>query len=72
MDGLNAVFENFYYQFCEVAKWIFAIKMGSDIVKSGTNGEFDDLFRGVFAGGVGYGCLYSIVKILDSVQATFK
>lgn len=72
MDALNGVFEMFFYQFCNVAKWIFAIRMASDVIKKGNDSDFQGIIQSVLGGGFGYGCLYAVVRILDSVQASFK
>jgi len=72
MDGLNAVFETFFYKFCIIAKWIFAFRMISDVIKRGNDSDFQGALKAVAAGLFGYGCLYSIVYLLDLVQATVQ
>lgn len=72
MDNLNSVLETFFYQFCDIAKWIFAIRMASDIIKRGNDGDIEGIIKGILYGSVGYGGLYSLVGILDSIQKSFK
>jgi hypothetical protein len=68
MDGLNVVFEKFFYQFCDVAKWIFAFRMASDVIKKGNESDFMGALKSIGGGGIGYGCLYSIVYVLNLIQ----
>lgn len=70
MDGLNAVMENIFFKFCDVAKWIFAFRMVSDMIKKGNDSDYIGSLKAIGAGCFGYGCLYSIVYILNLVQST--
>jgi hypothetical protein len=72
MDKLNSVFETFFYQFCDVSKWIFAFRIASDVIKKGNESDFQGALKAVGNGGLGYGCLYSIVYILNTVQSTIQ
>jgi len=72
MDGLNTVFEKFFYQFCDVAKWIFAFRMASDVIKKGNESDFMGALKSIGSGGLGYGCLYSIVYVLNLIQDTIS
>jgi hypothetical protein len=72
MDSLNAVFEKFFYQFCDIAKWIFAFRMASDAIKRGNESDFMGALKSIGNGGLGYGCLYAIVYVLDLVQETIS
>lgn len=71
MDALNNVFELFFYQFCSIAKWIFAMRIAADIIRKGNESDIEGLIRSVVSGGLGYGCLYAIVNILNSVENAF-
>lgn len=71
MDALDMVFKTFYYQICDIAKWIFAIKMASDIIKNGNNGDMSGVIKTLIGGGIGYASLYAVISVLDSVQAQF-
>jgi len=70
MEGLNAVFEGFFYKFCDVAKWIFAFRMASDVIKKSNEGNFMGALKSIGSGGLAYGCLYSIVYVLNLIQDT--
>lgn len=70
MDGLNGVFEEFFYKFCDVAKWIFAFRMASDVIKKGNESDFMGALKSIGGGGIGYGCLYSIVYVLNLIQGS--
>jgi hypothetical protein len=72
MDKLNSVLEQFFYQFCDIAKWIFAFRMASDIIRRGNDNDFQGALKSIGSGGIGYGCLYSIVYILNTVQTTIQ
>jgi hypothetical protein len=76
MDQLNTVLEKFFYQFCDIAKWIFAFRMVSEAIKRGNESDFHGALKAIGNGLVGYGCLYSVVYLLnmvqDAVQSSFK
>jgi hypothetical protein len=72
MDNLNNVLEMFFYQFCGMAKWVFAIRIASDVIKKGNDGDIEGTIKSVISGGLGYGSLYAIVNVLNSVQSSFK
>lgn len=72
MDGLNVLFEKFFYQFCDIAKWIFAFRMASDAIKKGNESDFQGALKAIGSGCMGYGCLYSIVYFLNLVQNTIQ
>jgi hypothetical protein len=71
MDKINGVLEMFFYQFCSMAKWVFAIRMASDSIKRGNDSDIEGIIKSVINGGVGYGSLYAIVSILNAVQNSF-
>jgi len=71
MDALDTLLETFFYQFCSIAKWIFAIRIASDIIKRGNDGDIEGLIKSVLTGCIGYGCLYAVVGVLNSVQGSF-
>lgn len=75
MDQLNGVLENFFYQFCDIAKWVFAFRMASDAIRKGNESDFMGALKAIGNGGIGYGCMYSIVYVLnliqDAVQSSF-
>lgn len=72
MDNLNSVLETFFYQFCGIAKWVFLIRIASDIIKRGNEGDIEGIIKSLLSGVIGYGSLYSIAGVLDSVQKSFK
>lgn len=72
MDQLDAIMQTFYYQICDVAKWLFAIRIASDIIKNANNGDVVSSIKTLINGGAAYGALYSVVSVLDSVQAAFQ
>lgn len=72
MDQLDGIFKMMYYSICDIAKWIFAIKMASDIIKDGNNSDIQGVIKSVIHGGLSYGCLYAIVNVLDAVQSKFQ
>lgn len=72
MNNLDDVFKMFYYSICDMAKWIFAIRMASEIIKDSNNSDIQGILRSVINGGVSYGALYAIISILDAVQTKFQ
>jgi hypothetical protein len=72
LGDLNEVFQKFFYQFCDIAKWIFAFRMASDVIKRGNESDFMGALKSIGGGGLGYGCLYSIVYVLNTVQSTIQ
>jgi hypothetical protein len=72
MDQLDKVFEMFFYSLCNVAKWIFAIKMATNLIKDFEANNVRNLIQNLVTGGFAYGALYSIIKILDSVEGIVK
>jgi hypothetical protein len=72
MNQLDEIFKMFFYSFCDLAKWVFAIKMASDIIKNGNNSDVEGIIKSLMNGGISYGCLYAIVEVLDSIQAKFQ
>lgn len=72
MDNLNAVLEGFFYKFCDIAKWVFAFRMASDAIKRGNEGDFMGALKAIGNGGLGYGCLYSIVYVLNLIQSAVQ
>lgn len=71
MDQLDTIFKLFYYQICNIAKWIFAIKMASEIIKNNNNGDMAGSIKTLINGGIAYASLYAIISILDTIQANF-
>lgn len=71
MNEVDVLFESFFYDFCSLAKWIFAIKMVSDVLKKATCSDTEGVIRSLLNGVVGYSSLYFIVKILDRVELAF-
>jgi len=71
IDQLDEVFKLMYLSICDIGKWIFAIKMASDIINNGNNGDIQGIIHGILNGAFGYGSLYAIVGILDAVQSKF-
>lgn len=72
MDVLDGILKNFFYQFCNIAKWVFAFRMASDVIKRGNEGDYQAALKAIANGSIGYGCLYSIVYFLDLVQNTIQ
>lgn len=72
MDKLDEVFKMFYYAICDMAKWVFAIRMASDIIKNGNESDIQGILKSVIQGGISYGALYSIVSVLESIQSKFN
>jgi hypothetical protein len=71
MDALDSVFKMFFYSLCNIAKWIFAIKMATNVIKDFEASNFRNMIQNLMMGGFAYGALYSIVTILDSVKSQF-
>ena len=71
MENLNAVLEMIFLQFCNVAKYIFAIRIASDVIKRSNENDIQGVIHAVISGGIGYGCLYAITSVLDAVQSSF-
>lgn len=71
MDALDNIFKMFFYSICDVAKWLFAIKMATNIIKDFEATNFRDMVQDLLMGGFAYGALYSIVGILDAVKSQF-
>lgn len=71
MQALDNVFKIFFYSVCDIAKWIFAIKMASNIIKHAESSDLQSIIKDLITGGFAYGALYSIVSILDSVKSQF-
>lgn len=72
MNQLDEVFKMFFYSICDMAKWVFAVKMASDIIKNGNNNDVEGIIKSLIYGGIGYGCLYAVVGVLDSIQGKFQ
>ena len=72
MDALDNVLKIFYYSLCDAAKWIFAIKMATGILKDIENFDLRNAITHLLHGGFAYGSLYSIVSILDAVKNQFR
>lgn len=71
MNALDEVFKMFFYSLCDVAKWIFAIKMATNVIKDFESSNFRDMVQNLLIGAFAYGCLYSIINILDAVKDKF-
>ena len=71
MEALDNVFKIFFYGVCDVAKWIFAIKMATNIIKHSESADIKSIINDLISGGFSYGALYSIISILDSVKNQF-
>jgi hypothetical protein len=71
MDALDNVFEMFFYSLCNIAKWLFAIKMATNVIKDFEASNFRDMIQNLMVGGFAYGALFSIIKILDAVKTQF-
>jgi hypothetical protein len=72
LDKINGLLELYFYGFCRIAKWIFAFRIASDIIKNGSNNDWQGTVRSLLNGSISYAALYSIVTVLDSVQNSFK
>jgi len=68
MGELDSVFKLFFYGICDVARWIFAIKMATNVIKDYESSNFRDMIQNLMLGAFAYASLYSIVDILDSVK----
>lgn len=71
MEGLDKVFKLFFYSMCDAAKWIFAIRMASNVIKSSESADYNGVFKSLMSGGISYGALYSIIMVLDSIKSAF-
>jgi hypothetical protein len=72
MSQLNTVLEHFFYQFCDIAKWVFAFRIASDVIKRGNESDWQGALKSIGNGLIGYGCLYSVVYLLNLVQSTVQ
>lgn len=72
MQQLDEIFKMFFYSVCDIAKWVFAVKMASDIIKNGNSSDIEGIIKSLIYGGISYGCLYSIVSVLDAIQSKFQ
>lgn len=72
MEALDTILQNFFNQFCNIAKWVFAFRMASDVIKRGNEGDWQSALKAMGNGLIGYGCLYSIVYFLNLVQSTIQ
>lgn len=71
MGALDNVFKIFFYSICDVAKWIIAIKMATNVIKGFESSNLRDIIQDVLTGAFAYGVLYSIIDILDAVKSQF-
>lgn len=71
MSELNEVLKMLYDGICDIAMWIFAIRMVADILKAGTNSDIEGTIKTLINGGVSYGSLYAIVEVLNGVKTAF-
>lgn len=71
MSALDNVFKLFFYSVCDIAKWIFAVKMASGIIKHAESADIQSIMKDLITGGFAYGSLYAIISILDAVKAQF-
>ncbi|HEX3078223.1 MAG TPA: hypothetical protein VHQ24_15290 [Lachnospiraceae bacterium] len=72
MNEIDAVLKTFYFSLCDIAKWIFAIKMLNEVIKNGNNNDLEGTIKSIINGALSYACIYSIVSILESVQSKFN
>lgn len=73
LTQLDSLFSTFYFQFIHIAKWLFIMKCASDIIKKTNDGcGLQDTVRCCFSYAIGYGLLYGLVDIMESVEAIFK
>lgn len=73
MDALDNLLKWAFYGFCNnIAKWIYAIKIASDVIKRSNEGDFMSVLKAVGTGCISYGCLYCIVYFLEMVQQTIQ
>lgn len=68
MEALDGVLKTFYYGICDMAKWLFAIKMASNLIKNMENCDIKTTIMDLANGAFSYGALYAIVGILDAVK----
>lgn len=71
MEELNTVLKTLYDGICNIAMWIFAIRMVADVLRAGTNADIEETIKSLINGGVSYGSLYAIVRVLESVKRAF-
>lgn len=71
MEELNLVLKTLYNGICDIAMWIFAIRMVADVLKNGTNSDIEGTIKTLINGGVSYGSLYAIVNVLEGVKEAF-
>lgn len=71
MQALDGVFKDFFYMVCSSAKWIFAIKMATSIIKQSDGQDIEGIIKTLISGGFSYGALYSVVSVLDSIKGKF-
>lgn len=72
MNQLDEIFKMFYYAVCGAAKYIFAIKMATGILKDGNNSDIEGVIKNLMYGGANYACLYAIMGVLDAIQGKFQ
>lgn len=71
MEALDGVLKMFYYGLCDAAKWLFAFKMATNLIKDYESSNLRDMIQDLMTGAFAYGALFSIVEILDSVKDKF-
>lgn len=72
MEGLETLFRTFFDKLTDIAMYIIAVKMATNLVKNYEAGNYRDMFQDLIGGGFAYGALLSVLKILDSVKASIK
>lgn len=72
MQQLDFIFKSLYFSICGIAKWIFLIRMASETIKGGNNGDIEGIIKAIVNCAFSYASLYVIVDVLDSVQKSFN
>lgn len=71
MDALDDVFKMFFYSMCDIAKYIIAIRMATNLIKQGESSDLQGIIKTLLNGSFTYGALYSVLSILDAVKEKF-
>lgn len=72
MEGLDSLFKTFYGYLTDIAYYIIAIKMATNIIKDYEASNWRDMFQDLIGGGFAFGALLSILKILDAVKGNIN
>lgn len=71
LKELDDVFKTLYYTICSIAKWIFAAKMVSQLIKQGEVADIQGSIKVLINGAFSYGTLYAIISVLELIQSKF-